>query len=71
MQNNEWENYPPKMYPNEFGWYWAKDKINYQEACIVYLNCNEALKIGISYNELDDIPLDLQTAKFLRLIEPI
>ena len=50
--------------------WWVRDKREYIKPVVVFVNCNQAMKLGISMNELDDLPLDLTTAEYAPCIPP-
>ena len=66
----QWSKWPPSMEIEEQGWFWLRDAKRYLAPIVVYLNCNQAKKIGVSFNELDDLPVDWKSAEYARCIAP-
>lgn len=74
LQLCRWTQWPPPMDREDKAWCWLRDAKDYRrpsEWTIVHLNCNQAYRIGVSFNELDDITVDWATTQVSLIAPPI
>lgn len=63
LRTDAWIPFPPPMYVEDWLWVWLRDAKDYREPTVVQLSCNQAYRIGVYFNELDDLPVDWATAE--------
>lgn len=65
-----WTQWPPAMEREDEGWWWLRDSRHYLDPVVVYLTCNQAMKINVYFNALDDLAVDWSSAEIMACVLP-